>query len=216
MSDGTSFDERRLSRLVATWLPIVTAVAGWSAVVLVGPATGILVFAAGVMLGVIALLWSSLRVLSGDAPLPPELEAIDASARGIDALSSRKKMLLRALKDLDNERALGKIDEDDHADVARTYREELKDVMRRIDESLAPHRAKAEEIANAYLQKVGAVAKTDAEAAPAPEEAPSAEEKAAPAAPERRACPKCEVSNEPDAKFCKGCGAAISEDAHEA
>jgi hypothetical protein len=171
---------------------------------------GILVLAAGVMLGVIALLWNSLRVLSGDAALPPELEAIDGAARGIDALSSRRKMLLRALKDLDNEHALGKLDQEDQEDVARTYRAELKEIMRRIDESLAPHREKAEALARAHLVKVGLVETGYRGDLPPPEES-SAPDVTAPTPSDRRACAKCDVANEPDAKFCKGCGAPLAE-----
>jgi hypothetical protein len=92
---------------------------------------------------VIALLWSSVRILSGDAALAPELEALDMAARGVDVLSSRRKMLLRALKDLENERAIGKLDDDDYLQISAVYREDLKAVLKRIDDSLAPHRARA-------------------------------------------------------------------------
>lgn len=205
MSDISSFDEHKISRWIAVGLPLVTALVAAACGVVLGPAMAILVLAAGVMLGVVALLWNSLRVLSGDAGLPPELEAMDAAARGIDALSSRKKMLLRALKDLDNEHSLGKLDEEDHADIAKTYREELKEVLRRIDESLAPHRAKAEALARSHLAKVGLAEEGYRGEQPAKEP----EEKGL--SPTRKPCSACDVSNEPDAKFCKGCGAGLDE-----
>ena len=87
-----------------------------------GAPLAILVMASGVLLGVIALFWASLRILSGDAALSPELEALDATAHAVDALASRKKMLVRALKDLENERALGKLEEDDFEQLSHTYR----------------------------------------------------------------------------------------------
>ena len=74
--------------------------------------------AAGLLLGVIALLWGSLRILSGDAALSPELEALDMAAQGVDALASRKKMLLRALKDLETERSLGKLEDEDFEQIS--------------------------------------------------------------------------------------------------
>jgi hypothetical protein len=149
------YDERRLARGFAIGLPVVTLVAGTIVGVLIGTAQAILVLAAGILLGVIALFWASLRVLSGDATLSPELEALDATANAVDVLASRKRMLIRALKDLDNERALGKLEEEDHEQLTQTYRAELKDVMRRVDASLAPHRPKAEDEARAYLVKAG-------------------------------------------------------------
>lgn len=211
MSDTASLDEHKISRWIAIGLPLVTTLGAIVCGSVLGPAMAILVLAAGVMLGVVALLWNSLRVLSGDAGLPPEMEAMEAAARGIDALSSRKKMLLRALKDLDNERALGKLDEEDHADVAKTYREELKEVLRRIDESLAPHRAKAEALARAHLTKAGLAESGYRGEVPEKEPAAEAEETPKMSAPSRRKCESCDVSNEPDAKFCKGCGAALDE-----
>ena len=110
--DQAALDEQRLGRSVSIGLPIVTVVGAAVTALVGGPATGVLVLAAGLLLGVIALGWASLRILSGDVALPPELLELDSAARGGDALTSRKNMLLRALKDLENERAIGKIEAD--------------------------------------------------------------------------------------------------------
>lgn len=227
-------DERKIARAVAVGLPIVTVTMASVAGVLIGAPMAILILAAGLILGVIGLFWASLRILSGDAALPPELEALDATAHAVDALSSRKKMLLRALKDLDNERALGKLEADDHEQLSQTYRAELRDVLARIDASLAPHRPKAEDIARAHLVKAG-LADDGYRGAPWPKEAtaPDSEEDLAasdedeskpakkpgkkaersePAKEEPRvACPKCETSNEVDATFCKKCGTSLAK-----
>ena len=148
-------DERRIARGVAIGLPLVTVTLTLATGVTLGPPIAILVMASGVLLGVIALFWASLRILSGDAALSPELEALDATAHAVDALASRRKMLVRALKDLENERALGKLDDEDFEQLSHTYRGELKDVLTRIDASLEPHRPKAEDAARAYLAKAG-------------------------------------------------------------
>ena len=148
-------DERRIAHGVAIGLPAVTVTVAAIIGVTIGAPMAILVLAAGTLLGVIGLFWASLRILSGDAALSPELEALDASAHAVDALASRKKMLLRALKDLDNERALGKLEDDDHEQLSLVYRNELKDVLSRIDASLEPHRKKAEDAARTYLTKAG-------------------------------------------------------------
>jgi hypothetical protein len=231
-------DERRIAHGVAIGLPAVTVTVAAIIGVTIGAPMAILVLAAGMLLGVIGLFWASLRILSGDAALSPELEALDASAHAVDALASRKKMLLRALKDLDNERALGKLEDDDHEQLSLVYRNELKEVLSRIDASLEPHRKKAEDAARTYLAKAGLVEEgyrgtqpvesdddldddddddddvvenaAPVTAAPAaPAKKPSVKKKvAAPAT--RVACPKCETSNEVDASFCKKCGASLA------
>jgi hypothetical protein len=219
-------DERRIARAVSIGLPVVTVLAALVVGTIIGPAMAILVLAAGVLLGVIALFWASLRVLSGDAALSPELEALDAQSHAVDALSSRKRMLVRALKDLDNERALGKLEEDDHEQLTASYRAELKDVLRRIDASLEPHRGKAEGAALAYLQQVGlepggyrgAPPPADSSSALADDEAAAsapaivAAKVVAKEEPARVTCPSCSVSNEPDASFCKKCGTSLAKE----
>jgi hypothetical protein len=204
-------DERNLGRRVALGLPVVTIVGAIATGVVVGPATGVLVVAAGLLLGVIALLWSSLRILSGDVPLPPEIAALEAQTHGVDALASRKNMLLRALKDLEGERALGKLEEEDYEPLVAGYRTELKAVLKKMDEALAPHRERAEAAARAHLEKVGLL---DARGQSAPTADRPAEKEALPKAvvsdPARIPCPKCGESNEAGAKFCKECAARIA------
>lgn len=203
-------DELKLARGVAFVLPVLSILGAVVAGVMGGMALGILVLAAGVLLGVISLFWASLRVLSGDAPLSPELEALEASKQSTDALASRKKMLVRALKDLENERSLGKLDDEDYAQVSATYRDELKDVLKRIDASLAPHREKAEALVKAHLEKAGlqkkaaASPKDDAVESDATDDSQPSSERIS-----RVTCGACQASNEPDAKFCKGCGAGL-------
>lgn len=207
MSEASSptMDEHKIARAVSLGLPLVTVLAAGIVGVVVGPATSILVVAAGLLLGVIAILWGSIRVLSGDAPLPPELEDLDMHAHA-DALTSRKKMLLRALKDLENERAIGKLEADDFDQIAAQYRTELRKVLTRLDESLAPNRALAEEAAREHLLKAGVGKEIEPEATKAKKKTPKTE---------RIECPKCNAKNEPDAKFCKECAAKLGSEKAE-
>ncbi|MBX3229725.1 MAG: zinc ribbon domain-containing protein [Labilithrix sp.] len=204
MSEASQLDEAKIAKVVSLGLPAVTVVSAGIVGVMMGPATSILVLAAGLLLGVIAILWSSIRVLSGDAPLPPELEELDMHAHA-DALTSRKTMLLRALKDIENERALGKIEADDYEPIAAQYRSDLKAVMTKIDQALAPNRALAEEAAREHLLKAGVGGE------PAPEPAPVAKKKAKDEEPARVECPSCNAKNEPDAKFCKECATKLEK-----
>jgi hypothetical protein len=216
-------DERRIARFVSVGLPLVTATVALALGVFLGPGMAILVLAAGMLLGVISLFWASLRVLSGDAALSPELEALDATAHAVDALASRKTMLVRALKDLDNERALGKLEADDHEQLSTTYRAELKDIMKRIDASLEPHRPKAESAVQAYLLQAGLVNGGSRSTPPQPKESDDDEDSddddddieesdaaTTTSEPARVTCPSCAVSNEPDATFCKKCGTSLA------
>lgn len=201
-------DEQALGRAVAVGLPVATLVGAGITAALVGTATSVLVLAAGLLLGVIALAWSSLRILSGDIPLPPELEALDSAGGSVDALAGRKTMLLRALKDLENERSIGKIEQDDYELIAATYRADLKAVLKRIDDSLEPYRAKAEEMARDHLRELGLDEAMTAAVSPSAEATkPSAAETTKDAS--RIPCPKCGESNEAGAKFCKECATSL-------
>src|SRR5690349_19422517 len=68
--------ERALGRIVGIALPAGSvAIAIVVAVIFsVGPA--LLILVAGTLLGTIALFWASIRTLSGDAPLPEQMEQI--------------------------------------------------------------------------------------------------------------------------------------------
>src|SRR5258706_3149548 len=147
--------ERALGAWVARGLPVATIVLAIvvGLVSSLGPA--LLVLASGALLGTIALLWASVRTLGGDAPLPRDLEALAARMRDVDDLAERKQRILLALKDLEHEHEVGKIDDADYADIASEYREQAKEVMREMDADLAPLRDRAEEIARQHLKKRG-------------------------------------------------------------
>jgi hypothetical protein len=195
--------ERFLGRVVAIALPVVCVVAAIAVGFAASVGSALLVLASGALLGTIALLWASVRTLSGDAPLPVDLEALAAAHRDVDALGEQKRRVLRALKDLEGERALGKIDESDYEAIAMQYRQEAKELMREMDRNVAPALAEAERIASEYLvaQGLGAAAKSPAAVAAT----------ATARSHERVSCPDCATSNEPDAAFCKKCGLAIAK-----
>jgi hypothetical protein len=195
--------ERILGRAVARGLPIVCVVVavfvGWIASV----GSAVLVLASGALLGTIALLWASVRTLTGDAPLPTDLEALAAQNRDVDMLAEQKRRVLLALKDLQREHAIGKIDDADYEEIATKYREEAKSVMREMDHNAAPAHAEAERLALEYLAAHGLGANAGSASAA----------KAAPAGAGehvRLTCTGCGTTNEPDAAFCKKCGSALT------
>ena len=154
--------ERALGRWFSVLLPAGTALLAVAVGSMTSIGPGILVLAAGALLGAIALLWSSLRTLAGDAALPEELEAIDGIPLREDPLQARKKELLRALKDLAHDHAVGKIDDEDFAELDARYRDQAKEVMREIDLAGTPSREKAEKLARQHLAKVGLAKKSRA------------------------------------------------------
>jgi hypothetical protein len=190
--------ERAVGRAVAIGLPAVTVVAAIVVGAIASVGSGLLVVASGALLGTIALLWASVRTLSGDAPLPADLEALAGRVHDVDALAEQKRRVLRALKDIESEHAIGKLDDADYEAIAQQYRQEAKALMREMDENVAPALAEAEKIAREYLASQGlGGTKNGANAG------------VAVAAPKRIECTGCGVSNEPDAAFCKKCGAGL-------
>lgn len=195
--DGGEDAERSLGRAVGIGLPAVSVVGAIAVGVVAGLGSGLLVLASGALLGTIALLWASVRTLSGDAPLQTGFQTFAARRHGVDALGEEKRRVLRQLKDLEAEHALGKIDDADYEALVARYRAEAKNVMREMDREVGPLRAEAERLAREYLAKRGL-------ADGAPDAEPFAD-----AGPDRASCAKCGTSNESDAAFCKKCGAAI-------
>jgi ribosomal protein L40E len=210
-NDGDAI-ERVLGRVVAVGIPSV-AIAGAAIVGAVSNVgSALLVLASGALLGTVALLWASLRTLSGDAPLPADLDGQVARTGLIDPLEERKHRVLRALKDLEAERALGKIDSSDYEEIVGRYRSEAKEILRDIDEKAAPARAEAEKMAAAYLAQHS---QTEEASAPAPAPPPAPAPIARMTVPTRIACAQCGESNEPDAAFCKKCGSNVRARANE-
>jgi hypothetical protein len=190
--------ERLLARVVGGALPVLCVASAIATGFAMGVGPALLVLAFGALVGTIALLWGSLRTLSGDAPLPAGLERAASQEHGTSEMLERKRRVLRALKDLEAEHAIGKIDDADYDLISGRYREDAKSVMRELDQEVAPSRAEAERLARDYI----------AGHAVAPK--PASERTRARTRPgERVICTACATSNEPDATFCKQCGSAI-------
>jgi len=185
--------ERALARGTAVGLPALTVASAAVMGVTSGVGTALLVLAGGALVGVVMLLWSSLRLLSGEAPVDGELTLAMAARRvQSDSLSERKRIALRALKDLEHEHSVGKIDDADYAELAAQYREIAKTAMREMDHALDDRRVEAERLAAAHLAKRGL--------------GPGGAAAGAAEGDGRLTCPGCGTSNEVDAAFCKKCG----------
>ncbi|MFZ5895841.1 MAG: hypothetical protein ACOY0T_32590 [Myxococcota bacterium] len=177
----------------------------------------VLGLAAAALTLVVALLWSSVSSLADDS----ELSLDEALSYGAPSAEEEQKLaVLRALKDLEFERSVGKISEEDYQEFSARYRAEAKRLIARVDESLAETRKLAEELAEARIQAALAASPDEAEATkePAPENEPSSDDgvdgAASPEAETREGelrCKDCETWNDSDARFCKHCGKTLQE-----
>ncbi len=189
---------------IPRWAPVAGGALALLVVVAIGARFGIgvsFVLLAGAAL--LTVVWMAFRAVQSivepsdeddvefeDAPTPAQVQ---------------KQAALRALRDLEYERSLGNILDDDFRELERRYREEAKRAMRAVDEERKDMRARAEALA---AEVVGGAAgrrdeRADEEAkAKAPEREPTPTDA-------RVTCEACRTKNEPDAKFCKQCGAKM-------
>ena len=159
------------------------------------------------LLGVVAIMWASVRTLSGDSPITLE-EAIAMGAPR--AAEEQKRAVLQALKDLEYERSVGKIAETDYEELLHRYRADAKRLLRAVDEDLAPLRAKAAAYVacpprtTRLLRSPSAGDRTKARITVDREQDRQEADDSSP-------CPSCQVDNDDDALFCKKCGTKLAE-----
>jgi hypothetical protein len=128
------------------WISAAAVVGGGGVLIGVALRYGVplaLLLAAGAMLVLVVwLLWTSLLSLSGETELTLE-EALSLGAPRAE--EEQKRSVLRTLKDLEYERRLGKVSEDDYAFLSARYREEAKALLLKVDRSLDAARQAAEQ-----------------------------------------------------------------------
>ncbi len=196
-------------------LLVVTLLAASTAGTFYGVQLFLLTLAASVLLLVIFLLWSSVQALAGQSELSFE-EAFSLGTRSAE--EEQKRAVLRALKDLEYERSVGKISEEDFHEYSARYRGEAKRLIQNLNEHLAEQRQQVERELERRLSKpskaqapsVPETEQDDSELASTPEAAEKPLESAPnPSTPQARECPACQVKNELDARFCKACGKSL-------
>lgn len=152
--------EKRFSQYSKYGLPIVILLGAIFAGTRLGPPGVVLVLAGGALIGVITAFWVSVRTLIGETPL----SGADAYALGAPAAEEEaKRAVIRALKDIEYERSVGKISEEDYSELKARYRAEVKRLMRQIDETALPRREHVEDLVRKRLQKEGLVDSPEAQ-----------------------------------------------------
>jgi hypothetical protein len=133
-------------------VPLVWVAAAAAAGLLSGAPLLLLILAAGALALVLTLMWSSVQSLTGGAPLGFE-EALGMGAPS--RVEEEKRAVLRALKDLEYERSVGKISPEDYAELSARYRADAKRLMQSLDAALGPAREEVERAITERLARVG-------------------------------------------------------------
>lgn len=110
-----------------------------------------------VLLLAIVVFWQSLLSLTGDAPLTLD-EALSLAAPSAE--EERKVSILRTLKDLEYERSVGKISEDDYRELSQKYRSEARALLQVLDEKMTARREQIEQQVKARLAAAGTAPQT--------------------------------------------------------
>jgi len=135
----------------------------------------------------LASLRAVLPLVSGD-----EDRTIMIGRRTRAALEREKTLALRAIKELEFDRAMGKVSEEDWKEMSGRLRARAARLMRDLDAG-GGYRAQIERDLAKRIAEVDARAK-----------GPRHEEKSARAG--ERTCAACSTANDGDARFCKNCG----------
>lgn len=114
-------------------------------------------------------------------------------SRSRAAVEREKTLVLRSLKELDFDRAMGKVSETDFEEMRRRLRARAIRLMKQLDTDGGDF---LEVIERELQERLG---RSEEPAEPSAE--PSAGE---------RTCGACRMSNDEDARFCKACGAELS------
>lgn len=127
----------------------------------------------------------------GSAPLGRVL-----GGRTRAALEREKALTLRAIKELEFDRAMGKVSDTDFMEMAGRLRSRAAGLIKRLDDGQSYREQIEQELARRIGPATGAV--HGAPASP-PETVPAAEP-----------CAACGTTTDPDARFCKQCGASLA------
>ena len=153
-----------------------------------------------VLMGTAALIgYATLRMVR---PLvaPEEDRTIMIGERTRVALEREKLLTLRSIKELEFDRAMGRVSDDDFADMAGRLRLRAAGLMKQLDSGTGYR----EQIEKDLAKRLGI------EADARPKGSRSGDERSAKLSAEQL-CARCRTANDDDAKYCKGCGAALAE-----
>jgi hypothetical protein len=140
------------------------------------------------------------------------------SDRARAALAREKALVLRSIKELEFDRAMGKVSEKDFEEMGGRLRARAINLMKQLDAGRSAYREAIERELSDRLRRAGSPASS---AGRTPGSSTAAEgsadggsfesrefDRARDAGP--RSCSSCETVNDTDAMFCKRCGTALA------
>jgi len=145
-----------------------------------------------VLMGAVVLV--GLAVLRMVRPLvsADEDRTVVIGRRTRAALEREKMLALRAIKELEFDRAMGKLSDEDWTEMSTRLRARAARLMRQLDAGEG-YRSQIERELEKRLSDAGA-------------KDPGGRSVVAPAAVSERVCASCSTVNDTDARFCKNCG----------
>ncbi len=109
-----------------------------------------IVLSAGALLFAVSFVWATLRVLLGGTH---ELQVTESAAtRQRHDLLTEKEAVLRSLKDLEFEREVGKLSDEDFRRLDAELRARARRILRRLDDDLREHREQAKKLIEGELK----------------------------------------------------------------
>jgi len=125
-------------------------------------------------------------------------EPLTIGGRTRIAMEREKTLVLRSIKELEFDYAMGKIAKPDFDEMSGRLRNRALGLMRLLDAGGGYKEQIAREVESRLAQSIGAEGAYGAEGA-----------KGSQGAEVAGACAACGTENDPDAKFCKNCGAKL-------
>jgi hypothetical protein len=119
------------------------------------------------------------------------------------ALEREKTLVLRSIKELEFDRAMGKVSEKDFAEMSGRLRARAAGLIRQLDAGTSYRQQIEKEVARRISSKVGrstTVAGSTAVGGSIEQDPPYAAE---------LLCASCNTANDADARFCKSCGSRL-------
>jgi zinc ribbon protein len=146
----------------------------------------------------------TLRPLLSAETYQPEM----IGSRTRAALEREKNLLLRSLKELEFDHAMGKVSASDYEEMTARLRSRAVRLIKQLDSAGSGYREIIERELASRLGRAGPATLVEEPVGPqgAGVEGPVGEEQAATVA---GTCATCGTSNDPDARFCKRCGTKL-------
>jgi hypothetical protein len=134
------------------------------------------------------------RMLAPLASDDPAIFSEPLSGRSRAAMDREKTLVLRSIKELEFDRAMGKLSQKDFDEMAGRLRARAIMLMKQLDDGETGYRELIERELAARLGGRGVKPRPDA---------------AAPVSTPAGSCATCRTTNDPDAAFCKRCGSRL-------